>query len=95
MLRFGSAAPSTKAGLSGRERLRLWMLVIALGVVVAAMRHLRQPETVENLDRLFIGQTQLSVEKTVDEADDRVLLESTGPRTSESPANTNSLERSD
>ncbi len=95
VLRFGSTAPSTKAGLSGRERLRLWMLVIALGVVVAAMRHLRQPETVENLDRLLIGQSQLSVEKTVEEADDRVLLESTGPRTSETPANANSLERSD
>ncbi|MCH7750842.1 MAG: hypothetical protein IH898_01635 [Planctomycetes bacterium] len=95
MLRFGSAAPSKKAGLSGRERLRLWMLVIALGVVVASMRQLRQPETVENLDRLFIGQAQPPFEKAVEEADDRVLLESTGPRTSESPANANSLERSD
>ncbi|MCH8840799.1 MAG: hypothetical protein IH831_09025, partial [Planctomycetes bacterium] len=95
MLRFGSAAPSTKTGLSGRERLRLWMLVIALGLVFAAMQQLRQPETVENLDRLFIGPAQPPVEEAVEETDDRVLLKSTEPRTSESPANVNSLERSD
>lgn len=52
MLRFGSTRP-TKAGLSSRERLRLGMLVLALGVVVIAMREIRQPATVEKLDRVF------------------------------------------
>ncbi len=56
MLRYGSAAPAKKPALSGRERLRLWMLVIALGLVIATMRHLSEPETVENLDRLLLGQ---------------------------------------
>lgn len=52
MLRFGSAPP-TKTGLTSRDRLRLGMLVLALGVVVVAMRQIRQPATVEKLDRLF------------------------------------------
>ncbi len=52
MLRFGWAPP-TQTGLTFRERLRLGMLVLALGVVVVAMRQIRQPATVEKLDRLF------------------------------------------
>jgi hypothetical protein len=62
VLRFGSAAPSTKTSLSGRGRLRLWMLVITLGLVVAAIQHLNQPEAAESLDRLFLVQGTTTVE---------------------------------
>jgi hypothetical protein len=62
VLRFGSAAPSTKPSLSGRGRLRLWMLVILLGLVIAAIRHLNQSEAAESLDRLFLGQGTATVE---------------------------------
>jgi len=40
------------------------MLVVALGLVFAAMRHLRQPETVENLDELLHGQVAATAEQT-------------------------------
>lgn len=70
MLRFDSTAPVKKANGSGSERVRLWMLVAALGLVLVAMRQLRQPETVEKLDRVFLGQSRVSNEAT----DDHVLV---------------------
>lgn len=54
VLRFGSARPS-KTGLSAGERLRLGMLLLALGVVIVAMQQIRRPSTVEKLDRMFRG----------------------------------------
>lgn len=78
MLRFGATAPAKKSGLSGRERLRLWMLVITLGLMIAAIRHLSRPETAENLDRLFLGQVPAITEEPIateeiEEIDDPLL----------------------
>ncbi len=56
MLRFGVGETQVKKGQPGGERWRLWVLVIALGLVVIAMRQLGKPQTAENLGRLFLEQ---------------------------------------
>jgi hypothetical protein len=73
VLRFASNAPPTKSGLSGRGRLRLWMLLISLGLVLAAMRHLSQPAAVESLDSLFIGPVAPSAQQRVDPKPDMTI----------------------
>ena len=82
MLRFGAAIRSKRTGLSVRERLRLWMLVIGLGLVIAAMRHLQQPETVENLDHLLLGQAPATAGKssTNEETEEPLLRKTAVPR---------------
>ncbi len=54
MLRFrpdSQAAPSGMRGVSRRERIRLWLLVIALGLVLLAMRRIGQPRAQQHLQR--------------------------------------------
>jgi len=52
VLRFRSRVKPAKVK-SGRNRWRLWMLVISLGLVLAAMRHLGKPSTAQRLEQLF------------------------------------------
>lgn len=56
MLRFGVNNSPRRKGPFGGERLRLWALVITLGLVVVAIRHLGKPQTADNLGRLFLEQ---------------------------------------
>ncbi len=53
MLRFQSPTPRARAKLIRRNRGRLWMLILALGVVLASMRQLGQPETTQRIEQLF------------------------------------------
>jgi len=55
VLRFRSRAKPANLK-SGRNRWRLWMLVISLGLVLAAMRHLEKPNTARRLEQLFTSQ---------------------------------------
>ena len=54
----------------------MWMLVIALGLVLAAMRQLDQPETVERLDQLFGVESQTEVETTTEQPQAEITDES-------------------
>jgi len=49
-MHFRSRAKSVKPS---RNRWRLWMLVIALGLVLASMRQLDRPRTAQRLEQLF------------------------------------------
>lgn len=56
MVRFRSQhRPPARNYFSGRERWRLFALVMSLGLVVIFMNRLRQPETAERLNLLFAG----------------------------------------
>lgn len=46
-------APRRRRGVSSRQRWRLWMLLIALGLVIATMRQLNRPQTAQRLGQLF------------------------------------------
>ncbi len=60
-MRFDVGTTTNKSGMAGRNRLRLWMLVGSLGIVLAAMNQLRKDETIERLDQLFgVSDTSLS-----------------------------------
>ena len=52
-MRFDVSTTTNKPATLGSNRLRLWMLVGSLGIVLAAMHELRQEETIERLDQLF------------------------------------------
>ena len=52
-MRFEIKPTPKKPALSGRDRLRLWALVVCLAMVLAAMKQLSKPETAERLDSLF------------------------------------------
>ena len=50
--------PTTRNYFSGRERWRLFALVMSLGLVVVFMNRLRQPETAKQLDSLLTGDAE-------------------------------------
>ena len=52
-MRFDFQNQTQRPGLSGGERLRLWLLVACLGLVLITMRKLQQPETAERLGQVF------------------------------------------
>jgi len=54
-----------------RDRWRLWMLIVCLGLVFAAMRQLQEPQTVKRLDQLFAGQQQLDVQVRTEQSSGR------------------------
>lgn len=61
-MRFDVRTTTAKPGMSGRNRLRLWLLVASLGIVLAAMHQLRQQKTIDRLDQLFGVNTAASTE---------------------------------
>jgi hypothetical protein len=71
MLRFRPNVDEPAARLSGgkvadnRLRWRLWILVIALGLVVATMRRLDQPSTTVRLEEIF-GTTEMVLQPDTD-----------------------------
>ena len=60
-MRFGPPPNAAQRAPTG-HRFRLWLLVIALGLVLAAIRELQQPETIARLDQLFVPSQQQSTD---------------------------------
>jgi len=58
VLRFRSTPVQPPARWFNRTPWRLWMLVAALGLVLALMNQIRQPNTTRQLNHLFSGQQQ-------------------------------------
>ena len=59
VLRFGSKkkAPDRRSrGILPRESRRIWLLLLALGLVVYAIRHFNKPSTIEQLGMIFTPQ---------------------------------------
>lgn len=54
MLRLGTPATDRRPRPATRERLRLWMLFAAACVVLFGIRMLREPETAQRIDSLFL-----------------------------------------
>jgi len=57
MLRFRpdtQSTPPVRRGVSRRERLRLWFLVLALGLVLLAMHKIGQPRAGRRLHKKFV-----------------------------------------
>lgn len=54
MLRFGTTASERRPRPATRERVRLWLLFAAACVVLFGIRMLREPETAQRIDRLFV-----------------------------------------
>ena len=52
-MRFDAQDTQRKSGLSSRDRLRLWLLVGCLAMVLFAMRQLQRPETAERIGQVF------------------------------------------
>ena len=59
MLRFGTPATERKTRPATRERWRLWLLFAAACVVLFGIRILREPETAERIDSLFVPGKQV------------------------------------
>jgi|GEM_PF-1173630 len=68
----GSGSPLSSRGTSSRWR--LWMLLIALGFVVATMRQLNQPSTAQRLGRLF-GSPEITQRPSLLSEDDSLRAE--------------------
>jgi len=59
-MRFQSSSKTSppKIGMARRQRSKVWLLLLALGLVVMAMRHLGKPSTADRLEQLFSSQKQ-------------------------------------
>ncbi len=88
MLRFRDnqiAAKPHVRRISRRERVRLWLLVLALGLVLIVMKRMQQPQTVQKMDQLFGIQESQLVDTRVDRAIDEKLLDEIEDNTSFRP----------
>ncbi len=59
-----------------RQRFRLWMLLIALGLVVATMRQLNSPNTAKRLGQIFGEPEVASQQKSEEKAEQAFVLKS-------------------
>jgi hypothetical protein len=69
LLRLGNPATDRQSRLASHGRLRLWLLFAAACVVLFSIRMLRQPETAQRLDRLFLPpENSAAAPTTIDQA---------------------------
>ena len=68
MLRLGNPATEQLARSTTRDRLRLWLLFVGACVVLFGIRMLRQPETAQRLDNLFLPPKNTDKTTTINEA---------------------------
>lgn len=90
MLRFQNDSNALKPvarRVPGRERLRLWLLVLLLGLVLVAMRRMQHPDTLQKMGQLFgLDSTTADSSANNGSASGPVVLQSTTPPTSEAGA---------